>query len=107
MHVVFVGPDRELGSALEALDVVVSRVNGPADAAALDDAGIDRAELLVVTDTAEATVVPVAREANPALRVVVFSPDTLPEFVRGQVDLAVSPAVLDAAVVAEELAGAG
>lgn len=107
MHVVFVGPDRGLGSALESLDVDVARVKGPATAATLEAAGVGEADLLVVTDTAEATAVPVAREANPALRVVVYSPDTLPEFVRGQVDIAVSPAVLDPAVVAEELAGAG
>ena len=105
MHVVLVGPDRGLGTALEELGVAVARVEVPATAAALEGAGIAAADLLVVTDAAEATAVPVAREANPGVRVVVFSPDTLPEFVRGQVDLAVSPAVLEASVVAEELAG--
>lgn len=103
MNVVFVGPDRGLGSALETRDATVDRVDGLANGASLDAAGIRDAELLVMTDVAEATAVPVALEVNPALRVVVYAPDTLPEFVRGQVDLAVSPDVLDATVVAEEL----
>jgi Trk K+ transport system NAD-binding subunit len=106
MHVVLVGPDRELGTALAAAGADVARVTAPATAAALADAGIDDAALLVLTDVAEATAVPIAREANPAVRVVAYSPDALPEFVRAQVDLAVSPDVLAAAVVAEELVGA-
>ena len=105
LHVVLVGPDRGLGTALEGRGAAVARVGAPATAAALEGAGIAGADLLVVTDAAEATAVAVARETNPGVRVVVFSPDTLPEFVRGQVDLAVSPDVLEAAVVAEELAG--
>lgn len=106
MYVVLVGPDRELGSALETLGTTVARVEGPATGESLRRAGIEAADLLVITDAGEATAVPVALEVNGSLRVVVYAPDTLPEFVRGQVDLAVSPAVLDAAVVAEELAGA-
>lgn len=105
MHVVLVGPDRDLGTALVERGVELARVDGVANGDALRSAGIEDAELLVLTDVDEATAVPVARELNPSLRVVVFAPDTLPEFVRGQVDLAVSPAVLTAAVVAEELTG--
>jgi hypothetical protein len=105
MHVVFIGPDRGLGSALESQGATVARIDGQANAETLGAAGVDTADLLVLTDAGEATAVPVAREANPTLRIVVFTPDSLPEFVRGQVDLAVSPAALDASVVAEELAG--
>lgn len=104
MHVVFVGPDRGLASALETRGVEVVRVNGLANGQTLRTAGIEDADLLVLTDAGEATAVPVAREVNPGLRVVVFTRDALPEFVLGQVDLAVSPDVLDASVVAEELA---
>lgn len=105
MYVVLVGPDRDLGTALVERGVELARVDGVANGDALRSAGIEDAELLVLTDVDEATAVPVARELNPSLRVVVFAPDTLPEFVRGQVDLAVSPAVLTATVVAEELTG--
>lgn len=105
MNVVFIGPDRGLGSALADRGAAVSRINGIGSGDALRSAGIEDAELLVLTDVGEATAVPVALELNPSLRVVVYAPDTLPEFVRAQVDLAVSPAVLEAAVVAEELVG--
>lgn len=105
IHVVFVGPDRGLATALESRGAVVARVDGQANADSMRTAGIDEADLLVVTDTGEATAVPVAREINPGIRVVVFTPDSMPEFVRGQVDLAVSPAVLNADIVADELAG--
>lgn len=106
MYVVFVGPDRDLGAALESGGAELARVDGLANGDALRTAGIETADLLVLTDVGEATAVPVARELNPSLRVVVYAPDTLPEFVRGQVDLAVSPAVLSPAVVAEELTDA-
>ena len=105
MHVVLIGPDRGLATALAERGAEVEHIDGLGSGEALREAGIDAAELLVLTDVREATSVPVARELNPGVRVVVYAPDTLPEFVRGQVDLAVSPAVLEAAVVAEELAG--
>jgi len=107
MYVIIVGPDRGLEVALAALGVDVARVTGAATAAALESADVESADLLVLTDVHEATAVPVARERRPGLRVVGYSPDALPEFVRGQVDVAVSPAVLDPEVVAEELAGVG
>lgn len=103
MYVVFVGPDRDLGSALEARGAELARVEGVATGHALRAAGVQDAALLVLTDVGEATAVPVARELNPSLRIVVYTPNALPEFVRGQVDLVVSPGVLSAAVVAEEL----
>jgi len=49
---------------------------------------------------------PIAKEAAPGVRAVIYAPDTMPEFVRGQVDLAVDPAVLSPDVVADELAAA-
>ena len=107
MHVVLVGPDRGLGTALADRGVEVARVDGVASGDALDAAGVAEADLLVVTDVGEATAVAVAREANPDLRVVVYAPDALPPFASRQVDLAVSPAVLDPDVVAEELTGSG
>lgn len=106
MHVVLVGPDRGLGAALESHGAAVARIVDVANAETLGAADIDTADLLVLTDAGEATAVPVALEANPRLRVVVFAPGSLPAFVRGQVDLALSPDVLDATIVAEELARA-
>ena len=107
MNVVIVGPDRDLATALEERGADLARVDGLANGDTLRAAGIGEADLLVLTDVGEATGIAVARELNPGLRVVVYAPDTLPEFVRGQVDLAVAPGVLAPSVVAEELTGSG
>lgn len=106
MNAILVGPDRDIEAALAAQGVETVRIDGPATGTSLEEAGVVDADLLVLTDVAEATAIPVAREANPDLRVVIYAEETMPEFVRGQVDLAVAPGVLDADVIAEELVGA-
>lgn len=107
MYAILVGPDRELGAALSAQGIETTRLDGHATGDSLSAAGVAGADLLVITDVGEATAIPVARETNPGVRVVIYAPETMPEFVRGQVDLAVAPGVLDPDVIAEELAGAG
>ncbi|MFB6361524.1 MAG: CTP synthetase [Halobacteriales archaeon] len=103
MHVVLIGPNRGLGAALDRNGATISRVDGPGTGESLRSAGITEADLLVLTDAAEATAVPVALDIKSSLRVIVYAPETMPEFVRGQVDLAISPDVLEPDVVAEEL----
>jgi hypothetical protein len=51
----------------------------------------------------DASAIPVARDANPDVRIVTYARDSLPEFARRQTDLAVDPNLLAAEVVAEEL----
>ncbi|PSQ18274.1 CTP synthetase [Halobacteriales archaeon QS_8_69_26] len=104
MRVVVVGPDRGLGGAFEDLGVEVARVEGVAVLDRLEEAGIEDAAVLVLTDVEEASTVPGARSVNPDLRVVVYDGRTLPEFVRPTVDLAIDPELMDPDVVAEELA---
>jgi DNA-binding transcriptional LysR family regulator len=104
MYAILVGPDRSLDAALRDQGVETVRLDGHATGESLADAGVADADLLVITDVAEATAIPVARDVNPDLRVVIYSPETMPEFARGQVDLAVAPGVLDPDVIAEELA---
>ncbi len=100
---IIVGPDNGLASAFEAQNIQTRRIDlGTADA--LREAGIADAVLLVVTDVSEATAIPVAKDENPDIRVVIYSEQTMPEFVRGQVDLAVAPDLLSPEIVAEELA---
>jgi voltage-gated potassium channel Kch len=101
---VVAGPERGLADALVAEGLSVTRLSGVINRERLLEAGIEEAALFVLTDVTEATAVPVALEVNPDLRVVIYASETMPEFVRGQVDLALDPAVLPAAVVAEELA---
>ncbi|MFB6227608.1 MAG: CTP synthetase [Halobacteriales archaeon] len=105
MNAILVGPDRGLGDALESTGISLARIDGPGTGNALASAGVDQADLLVVTEVGEATAVPIAKDENPAIDVVIYAPDTMPEFVRGQVDLAIDPELLDPDVVATELAG--
>jgi hypothetical protein len=102
--VVVAGADeRGLGDALASRGATVSRVDGVLTAERLAEAGIDDADVYVLTDLEEATSIAVVGERNPNTRIVVYSDDSLPEFVRGITDLAVDPALVDASVVAEEL----
>ncbi|WP_313694597.1 DUF7126 family protein [Halorarum halobium] len=99
------GPDEHgLGDALDSQDVAVTRIDGVVTADRLEAAGIEDAALFVLTDVDEATSIPVAKELNPDARAVVYADDSLPEFAKGQVDLAVDPELLAADAVAEELA---
>jgi len=103
MKAIVVGPDRGIADALEAEGVEITRLEGVASGERLEDAGVADADLLVITDAGEATAVPVAREQNPDLKTVAYTPDSMPEFVKGVLDLAVDPALLDPETVAEEL----
>lgn len=93
-----------LGEALEARGVEVSYAAGTADRPALEEAGIVEADLLVVTDAGLATSIPIAKDLNDDLRVVVYTGDSIPEFAKGQAGHIVDPELLDADAVAEELA---
>lgn len=101
---VVAGPDPdELGDALEAQGIAVSRVDGIANLPALEDAGIGEASLFVLTDVGQATSIPVVVDSVGEIRIVVYARESLPEFAKGQADLLIDPALLDATTVAEEL----
>lgn len=99
------GPDPDgLGEELETHGITVRRIEGQVSRAALNAAGVTDAQLLVLTDMAEATGVALAKDENPEIRAVFYSRESLPEFAKGQTDLAVDPELLAVSVVAEELA---
>lgn len=105
MMAIIAGPDADgLGTALTAQGVEVARIEGTATRDKLLRAGIERAEMFVLTDVDDATAIPIARDDNPDVRIIVYSGDSLPEFARGQTDFAVDPDLLGPDVVAEELA---
>ncbi|MFB6108280.1 MAG: CTP synthetase [Haloplanus sp.] len=102
---VVAGPDADgLGGALERAGVAVTRVEGVLTADALAEAGINAADIFVLTDMEEATAIAVVKERNPDVRVVVYSHESLPAFASGQADIAMDPDLFDTEMVAEELA---
>ncbi len=103
MRVVLVGPDRGLVAAFEEHGADVSRVEGVAVRDELEAAGVADADVVVFTDTGEASAVPVARKIAPGVRVVFYTPDSVPEFVTPSADLAIDPALLDPETVVDEL----
>ncbi|MEF8779188.1 MAG: CTP synthetase [Haloferacaceae archaeon] len=103
-RVIVTGPDEHgLGDALETRGATVTRIPGIVNGDALEDAGIEAASILVLTDLAEASAIPVAKERNPAVQAVSYSHQSLPEYAKAQADLAVDPDLLSPDVVAEEL----
>jgi hypothetical protein len=98
------GPDEHgLGEELAALGVEIRRIDGIVTADALSDAGIDEADYFVLTDVEEATGIPIAKELHPSVFVVTYAERSLPKFVASVADLAIDPALMEVATVAEEL----
>lgn len=93
----------EIGAALEDDGATVTRVTRPITAATLEGAGIADADLFVLTDAEEATAIPLARERNSDVRIVVYGTENLPEFAGHQADLVITPETLDQDIVVEEL----
>jgi hypothetical protein len=108
MNAVIAGPDEhDLGAALSAVGFSVTRAAGTANRPALEEAGIHDADLLVLTDAALATAIPVATDLNDDIRIVAYTTDSLPEFVKGQGHMALDPRLFDPEDVAEEAVDAG
>lgn len=104
MKVILVGPDEDgLGDALREEGVEVSHIEEFATRPALEETGITEADTLVLTDTDDATAVPIAKNLNEDVRVVVYTDNDLPDFARGQTDFILDPDLLSAEAVAEEL----
>jgi Trk K+ transport system NAD-binding subunit len=97
------GDPDELGEALAERGAEVGYAKGTANRPSLEEAGIVDADTLVVTDAGLATSITVAMDLNPDLRVVVYTRDSVPEFVKGQAGHIVDPELLDADTVAEEI----
>lgn len=103
MKVIVAGPDEfDIAPAVETAGHDVARVD-VANRPALEEAGIHDADAFVLTELAQATTISVAKDLNPAVRVVVYADGSLPEFATRQTDLMVDPDLLDPAAVAAEL----
>jgi len=73
------------------------------DAAGLESAGIDTADAFVLTNLEQATAIPVAKDRNPELTVLVYADGSLPEFVTRQADKLLDPALFDPEAIADAL----
>jgi len=104
MRAIVAGPDDDgIGDALEAENVSITRVDGVITRPQLEEAGIVEVDLYVLTDVSQATTIPIVCDLNDDVRTVVYDRQTVPEFVKGQLDLAVDPQLVGVSVVAEEL----
>ncbi len=104
MNALVAGPDDSgIATALEDEGVSVTRLEGVLTRPILEEAGIVDIDLYVLTDVSQATTIPIVYDLNDEARLVAYAEDTIPEFVRGQIDLAIDPRVVDVSVVAEEL----
>ena len=104
MQVIVAGPDEEgIADALEDAGADVERLEGLLTRPDLEEAGIVDADLYVLTDVSQATTIPIVRDLTDELRTVVYARDSVPEFVKGQLDLAVDPRLIGVDVVADEL----
>ncbi|AGB33130.1 CTP/GMP synthase operon protein [Natrinema pellirubrum DSM 15624] len=101
---VVAGDDEDgIGAALENAGVDVTRVMGVVSRPQLEEAGVVEADLYVLTDVGQATTIPIVCDLNDAVRTVVYANRTVPEFVKGQLDIAIDPQLMDADIVVEEL----
>ena len=96
--------EHDLAGALDAEGLSVTQAAGTANRPAMEEAGIVDADLLILTETALATSIPVAKDLNADLTVVVYASDSLPEFAAGQADMLLDPELFSPDAVAEELA---
>ncbi|MFP8955107.1 CTP synthetase [Natrialbaceae archaeon A-CW3] len=106
MNAIVAGPDEEgIADALEAAGLTVTRLDldGHVTRPMLEEAGILEARLYVLTDVSESTTIPIVRDLTDDIRTVVYDRNTIPEFVRGQLDLAVDPRLIDPDMLASEL----
>ncbi|MFP8953802.1 CTP synthetase [Natrialbaceae archaeon A-arb3/5] len=102
--VIVAGPDEdEITPALEAEGADVARLEGVISRPQLEEAGIVEADLYVLTDVDQATTIPIVCDLTDDIKTVVYARDTIPEFIRGQLDLAIDPALIDASVLTDEL----
>ena len=71
--------------------VRVERITGIITAEALAEASIDRATVYILTDPDEATSIPLAREKNEALQILVYADHSTPDFASHIADLILDP----------------
>lgn len=100
--VILLGPDEfTLRDRLETMDITVAHLPGNPIGADLEEAGVTEAGVLLLTSSAQASLIPVARELNPSIAVILYTRSRLPAFASAQADLSVDPELIDSTEVVD------
>ena len=103
IRAIVAGTDKyDIGDAIADAGHDLTRVD-IANRETLEETDIGAVDVYVLAELEQATSIPVAKERNPDLHVVVYADGSLPDFVRRQTDLALDPDLFDPADVAAEL----
>jgi len=94
--------DYDIADAIAAEGYDVADVD-VANRPALEEAGLVDGKVYVLTEVEQATSIPVVRDLNPDLKIIVYADGSLPDFARGQADLMLDPELFDPEDVAAEL----
>lgn len=102
-RVVVAGTDtHDIAETIAADGFAVSVVD-VGNRSALESVDIAEADIYVLTEAAQATSIPVAKDLNPELKVVVYAEESLADFALPQTDLILDPALFDPEAVTAEL----
>lgn len=103
-RIIVTEPDEaDIGAALTDAGATVQLVARPITTSVLEQARIGETDIFVLTDPAEAIAIPILREIQPDVRIVVYAGEGLPDFASHQADLVLSPTGLEQDVVVEAL----
>ena len=92
---IITGPDPyDVAEELEKSGIAVQHISGLVTATELEAAGVETAAYLIVTDPTEATGIPLAREQNDSISVIVYALDSVPDFARHLADLILDPSLI-------------
>lgn len=105
-RIVVTGPDPAgVADRLIAAGRQVNRIPDRATRSRLEAAGIDGAVALILTDPADGTAIPIAKELESSVRIIVYATGQVPEFARHQADLLLDPDVVPLDLLIDELDG--
>lgn len=99
--VIIVGPDEpDFRECLAEHELTAERLPGAPIKEDLAGAGGASAAAIVLTDVAHASLIPVAKELNPDIQVILYTASNLPPFASAQADLSVDPGLISPAELA-------
>lgn len=103
--VLIVGPDEfDITARFRETDISAIHLDGVPVGADLDDAGIEEAKVVLLTHVDHASLIPVAKERNPDIQIVLYTSARLPPFASRQADVAIDQALVEVEEVIDAVA---